>query len=252
MTPNAYLHSVIRKYRLPTGDDASVMTVSREIARELRRWAGPHLRQVVRCGSFAKGTAIHGCADIDLLLSFDSATPSDLKSLYKSVFDYLVSTKRRVRQQNVSIGVLWHGFRVDIIPAKRQPGQLHVHSLYVRKADTWIQTNVAQHVALVRKSNRAKMIVLAKIWRQCHRLDFPSIYLELSVLRALKRKGLRTFGRAFAMVLEYLADEFVDARIEDPANTNNVISDCLTKKAKEQIARVAEQCLWASCYDVVW
>ncbi|HUU90019.1 MAG TPA: nucleotidyltransferase [Phycisphaerae bacterium] len=252
MTPNAYLRSVISKYRLPTGDDAPVTAVSRQIARELRLWARPHLRQVVRCGSFAKGTAIHGCADLDLLLSFDSATPGNLRMLYGSLFNYLAGSNRRVRQQNVSIGVLWNGFRVDLIPAKRQAGQRHVHSLYVRKADTWIQTNVALHVALVRKSKRASVIILAKIWRQCHRLDFPSIYLELSVLRALKGKGFLALPRGLAMVLEYLADDFVDAQIEDPANTNNIISDCLTKKAKEEIAGVAQQCLWASCYNILW
>ena len=41
-------------------------------------------------------------------------------------------------------------------------------------------------------------------------------------------------------VLEYLRDAFVNARVADPANTNNIISDDLTLAEKTAVKRAAQ------------
>ena len=44
-------------------------------------------------------------------------------------------------------------------------------------------------------------------------------------------------------VLKFLRDEFIDRQIEDPANTNNIVSDTLTIQEKMVIAKAAGESL---------
>jgi hypothetical protein len=78
-----------------------------------------------------------------------------------------------------------------------------------------------------------------KLWRNQKNLDFPSFYLELSAIRALAGKSLPTLEQRVQAVFEYLRDSFTDARVVDPANTNNVISDDLTATEKQKISNAA-------------
>jgi hypothetical protein len=76
-----------------------------------------------------------------------------------------------------------------------------------------------------------------KIWRLCHNLDFPSFYLELTVIDALwgKPKGSNLAANV-STCLDYIRDNLETACVIDPANTNNVISDDLTAAEKKKIA----------------
>src|SRR4029077_3229366 len=128
----------------------------------------------------------------------------------------------------------------DLVPAKHQGGNSEYHSLYRRRADTWAQTNVMTHIATVSGSARLSEIRVLKLWRDQKRLDLPSFYLELTVIEALS--GARSsLSQNVWRALEYLRDRFPNARVVDPANTNNVISDDLTVSDKAKIASAAAQ-----------
>ena len=186
-------------------------------------------------------------------MSLRSDTPGTLKEIYYSLYRWLRDAGYEVRQQNVSVAVNLDGVRVDVTPARRQPRALSTHSVFVSKSGTWTQTNVHKHVGLIKNCARRPEIILAKVWRQCHGLDFPSFYLELSVLRALGGRPHRRLDRDFWRFLEYLACEFVDARIVDPSNTANVVSDTLTDEEKQAIALKARACLGATTWDrILW
>jgi hypothetical protein len=92
-----------------------------------------------------------------------------------------------------------------------------------------------------------------KVWRNLHNLEFPSFYLELSVINALK--GCMPFRLAsnIIRVLGYLSDDFVDARIEDPANSNNVVSDDLTREERLEVAKAAYSSLEERFWEqIIW
>src|SRR5205823_1399197 len=118
----------------------------------------------------------------------------------------------------------------------------------------WTQTNVATHISTVVSSGRVNEIRALKVWRKCHNLDFPSFYLELTVIDALwgKTKGTN-LARNVSTCLEYIRDNLEAACVIDPANTANIISDDLTASEKKKIAQAAaksrdepywEQVLW--------
>ena len=100
--------------------------------------------------------------------------------------------------------------------------------LYRRCADTWTKTNIVAHISHVIAAGWIPETRILKLWRNQKGLDFPSFYLELAVIRALA-PGLYKSGLANDVwkVFQFLAGDFPSARIQDPANTNNVISDDL-------------------------
>ena len=136
---------------------------------------------------------------------------------------------------------------VDLVPAKQQDATTGDHSLYKRKTDTWTKTNVQKHVQVVSQSGRLSEIRLMKLWRNQKRLGFPSFYLELAIIEALRGHALISangdFTANIVRVLTYLRDNLKTARIVDPANTNNVISDDLSQSEKALIAQAASTAL---------
>lgn len=139
-------------------------------------------------------------------------------------------------------------YSVDLVPGKRQNLLSDDHSLYRRKADTWTKTNVLTHARTVINSGRADEIRILKLWRNQKGLDFPSFYLELSVIRALAAKPLpglvsynpqSSLSQRVMAVFDYLVDSFPAVRIADPANGNNIISDDLTAQEKARISAAA-------------
>jgi hypothetical protein len=220
----------------------------------LGRRTGKQLREVRFSGSNAKGTAIRGNTDVDLFISLKSDPSNTLKEVFDSLYDRIRNNGYpNARKQHVSIHISHKGVEVDLVPAVHFGGNTEDHWLYVNRPNRErTKTNVNEHINLVKSSNRINEIILTKIWRLNHKLDFPSFYLELVVIEALKyqRDGL---ANNFMAVLEYLSISLVSARFIDPANSNNIISDDLTDIEKKAIASQAKKSkserLWES---IVW
>jgi len=242
MTADEYLNNLIVRYRVATGEGTSASSSGDAVYQVVKRWAGQYLRKGSYSGSYAKGTAIRGRTDVDIFLSLTSNTPDTLKQLFEGLHDWMTRNGYpNARKQNVSIHVVHNGNDVDLVPAVHLGGNAEDHWLYVNKANRErTKTNVNTHIDTVRSSGRINEIILAKIWRKNHGLDFPSFYLELAVIEALKykRSGI---ANNFLAVLEYLSDGFLLARFVDPANTANIISDDLTCAAKSAIADKAQE-----------
>ncbi|HEX8217836.1 MAG TPA: nucleotidyltransferase [Chloroflexia bacterium] len=188
-----------------------------------------------------KGTANSSGTDIDLFISFSSTTTNTLKELYDGVYSLMHSKGYSPRRQNVSIGLRVGNYDVDLVPAKRQSSYGNDHSLYVSRAGTWRQTNVAQHISLVANSGRQQEIRIIKLWRKQKGLEFLSFYLELTVIEALKGYRTGAVANNVMRVFDYLRDSFTNARVVDPANSNNIISDTLTATEKAAIKAAAAQ-----------
>jgi hypothetical protein len=140
-----------------------------------------------------------------------------------------------------------------LVPGKKQPGATNDHSIYKRKMGTWTKTNIYKHISHIKGCGRKNEIRAVKIWRKLHRLEFPSFYLELSVIEALKRRSLAKLSVNFGRVLEYLSDKFENASIVDPANSNNIISEDLSVAEKRHIAEMAYASFCQPSLDsVIW
>ena len=204
-------------------------------------------------GSRAKGTAITLSSDLDIFISISSASIGTLSEIYNSLYNYFNSLNIQCRKQNVSIGVNYQNKKVDLVPGKRQHNYGDDHSLYKSKQGTWTQTNITTHITTIRNSNRAVEIMSTKIWRERHNLDFPSMFLELAVIEATKNRNYGDFDNNFWEVLKWLSVNITSARIIDPANTNNIISDDLTQNEKRAIANMASVSLQKQSWqEIIW
>ncbi|HUK74008.1 MAG TPA: nucleotidyltransferase [Candidatus Bathyarchaeia archaeon] len=264
MTADQYLHGILLREAVDAGPNSPLLGVQSTLMPTLRQWAGDHLLGVYPSGSFMKGTAVRSGTDIDLFLSLSEHTNETLKEVYNKLFDCLTSAGYSPQRQNVSLNITvprtagaqapiaaaWNSeYSVDLVPGKRQNALSSDHSLYRRRADTWTKTNISTHARMVVGAGRANEIRIVKLWRNQNGLDFPSFYLELSVIRALAPKPLpgllsydpgATLAQRVMTVFDYLVDSFPAARIADPANSNNIISDDLTAHEKAKVSAAAK------------
>lgn len=253
MTADEYVKWVLTKYKVATGPGSPAYQAGQAFGPAIRAWAGANLLETKYSGSYAKGTAVRGRTDVDLFISLASNTQNTLREIYNSLFQYVQGRGFTPRRQDVSIGVTYGDVKVDLVPARKHPGHTNDHSLYRTRADTWTQTNVDRHINLVANSGRTEEIRAIKIWRQLHGVDLPSIYLELTVLDALYGRRTGQPAANTLAVLEYLRDSFVTARVVDPANTNNVISDELSYSGKLAAASAARTSLGKTRWeDIIW
>jgi hypothetical protein len=207
------------------------------------------LRGVSIAGSVAKGTNIAGDSDLDLFISFDSQA-GVLADVYTAVRDLAASAGWSPREQNVSIGTTILGLTVDLVPGRVQSGHRVWHSLYRRKAKSWVQTNVDEQIRFVRDSGRTQHIRAMKLWRRHHRVPIASFALELAVISACRnlRGGLEN---TLLECFRTFAQGFDRMRLEDPANTNNNLRDDMTDAECEQVKRAAQRALEASTWSQV-
>lgn len=251
MSADIYLQNILNREAVDTGILSPVRGVQAAIQPVIAAWAGDKLLRVIPSGSFAKVTANKTGTDIDLLISLSDQTTETLREVYNKLFNTMSGRGYNPKRQNVSVGIRVNGYGVDLVPAKLQNIFASDHSLYRRRADTWTKTNVATHIAHVSGSGRTNEIRIVKLWRDQKGLDFPSFYLELTVINALAGQYFGTLSSNVWKVFEYLRDTFFNARVVDPANTNNIISDDLTVAERSRIKAAADEALRATNWSQI-
>jgi hypothetical protein len=178
-----------------------------------------YLESIKLAGSHAKGTELRD-SDYDLFLTYSPGTPGPLSAIQQSLAD---AFHGRIR--NVSVRIEYKGLSVDLVPSRN-------NRLWQARFDTWLKTDIDKQIRYVRDSGFIDQILALKIWRRRHALKFPSFLMELAAIRAEPRN--------FRDVLHFLATGFPTARLIDPGNSNNVVSDLLTEVEKLHISRKAQ------------
>jgi hypothetical protein len=241
-----HIRMVLARHRMDTGLYSPVRSVQATIDPTLRRWGAQYIVDIRPSGSFAKGTAVHGGTDIDIFISLTSTLSVALQSIYDTLFNALSQAGYAARRQNVSIGIAVGGWKVDVTPGRRQDQYGHYHSLWSNKTSSWLQTNINEHIRVVSDSGRLNEIRLIKIWRNRFGLDWPSFYLELFVIDALKGARVGAVQGNVVTVFRAIDQSIATRRLIDPSNTNNVVSAILTTDAKAGLAVAARSALNSS------
>ena len=246
MTPeDLYLQAVINRHR--AADDDAPHRLRRQLEPFLRAWVkdsmiSPHLESVTLSGSHPKSTALRD-SDVDIFLSLSPNTPGPLTEIHASLAAHFRDSLPRPR--NVSLRIQFQNTTIDLVPARRRPNSTH-HTLWQLRFNTWLQTDVAEQTRHVRDSRLTNEIIALKLWTRRHTLKFPSFLQELVTIRAITPN--RPIAESFLRLLEFIASSFPNVRLEDPANSNNVVSDLLTPDEKFRIAIAAERSLSAHAW----
>ena len=214
--------------------------------------------RIQQSGSRAKGTAIKGKSDIDVFLAFsDPYGYFKLQEIYNLVYNELKRKYGTIRKQNVSIGLEYAGLDVDVVPARKvnslDHSRQHDYYLWSNKKQNRMLTCIQKHINLVRFSGCIDEIIIAKVWREQKKIDFPSILLELFVIEALsgEENQLNSFEQKVLCLFRYIRDNIENKRVVDPGNSGNILSDELSTAEKRAIKNAAQKVLDATYWSEV-
>jgi hypothetical protein len=141
----------------------------------------------------------------------------EMKGIFWGLFEYLTDHDLRPHARNGSIQLEIKGHTVDLIPACRDR-ESSGNVLFSKRAGAAVHTDLAQHVHLVGNSGRQQEICAVKIWRERSGLEFPSLYLELTVLHALAAERFGQLADNVLTVRRYISNRFEAAVVRDPVS----------------------------------
>ncbi len=142
-------------------------------------------------------------------------------------------------RRDVSIGLDIGGAMVDLLPAKKLSLISDIHELYSNRRGKPLTTNLGQHVLDAHAAAWQDEIRILKLWRDQNELDFPSFYLELTAISALRRRPAGALAENVWAVLGFIERLLVPRAMLDPANAANIVSDEMTSPQKRAIAVAA-------------
>lgn len=202
-------------------------------------------------GSKAKGTMIKENYDLDIVCYFPRDCERDIKDIYNDVHKklsekYSVTPKTSaLRIQKVDNNKTKLDYHIDVVPGRFVDDKKREAFLYVAQGEgSRIKTDLEKHIDFVSKSGCVDIIKLGKLWRARNNISLRTFLLELLVIECLKgSKSKDDLQSSFKKFLEYLRDSISEVRLEDPANTNNVVSDSWSDSDRQIISSKAKEAL---------
>jgi hypothetical protein len=200
-------------------------------------------------GSYAKHTMVKASYDLDLVLYFPPNSNFTVQVLYESVESRLKNRGYITDRHNVAIRLPYKGgIHVDVVPGRALDDTYLYANLFASDSSKTKQTSIKKHIDLVRKNGGYQEVIkLLKLWKIKHGLRLPTFALELATEKALAGNRGDLENRFWTMLL-YLRDFFKTARLVDPANSANIVSDELSSAVKDSVSIAASM----SCSKKTW
>lgn len=256
-----YLQQVLESYKMKHVSELMEKYIEkREIVKDAL--AGKFKYQIVtraiNSGSYAKHDAINTKFDLDVCQPFKRNAFDTLEDMADTVFDFFNEEFEDVdlaayatRKQRVSTGITFvidgDAIQMDIVVGRELIADDYIKTnrlnLYVRprllEPASTTQTNIQKHIDFVKGKNTERDIIrLLKVWKTNKNLkNIKSFFIELITIKAFERCSEVPSGiwEQLEMVLQFIRDNVKTIRLEDSANSNNVVSDTMTDYEKENL-----------------
>jgi hypothetical protein len=245
VTTEQYAASIVEKYQVIPGVGSPPHRAADALMPALKEWANQYLLGITLSGAYAHNTAISLSSSVDVLVALSPIPDMEMKAVFWNLFEFLTNHNFKAHTRQVSMQVESKGLKVDVIPMYRDKVGCLLHN---KRSETAVRTDPARHVQLVASSGRTQEICALKIWRERNGLTFPSLYLELTVLKALEAQRFGQLSDNVLAVLRCIASRFEQAVVRDPANAENIVSGDLSLEEKKAVAKAAHDAL----YDEEW
>ncbi|MHA2009719.1 MAG: hypothetical protein ACXADW_05980 [Candidatus Hodarchaeales archaeon] len=252
MTNESYLREIL--------DGQNLTEYQKRNLRELRDKIERQLRSGIRGtpkayygGSYAKNTMIKASYDLDLVLYWSSDSPYSLESLYRAAEGVLDRNWRTVKRKKVGLELPFEGdFHIDVIPGKFSSKDENYAYLYNNNTGGRFRTSIYVQVDYVKKSGRQDAIRLMKLWKKIKKVPIKTFILESCIIEGCKGLDRSKLEPQLLTAFRYLCDNIQNVRIVDPSNSNNVISDDLSREQKNRVRNLAIQAIEAQYWRQVF
>jgi len=236
-----YLSGILAREAIDRATSSRLVRVGEKIATLCDRLSHDDIIEVTLGGGYEKGLANRSGSRADYLVWFNTRSGRRIGDIYESMVEGIERVGLMPYRRDVGIAVDAGDMMVDIVPVKRLSMISDIHELHSVRRGRPITTNLHQHVLDAHGSGWQAEIRLVKLWRDQNRLDFPSFYLELATIAALRRRPAGALADNVWAVLGFLERLLVPRAMLDPANAANIVSDELTAAQKRAIATAAAQ-----------
>jgi len=209
----------------------------------------PSIRQA---GSLAKDTMIRESYDADVTCYFDHGEEDagkTLKEIYESVEEALqgsYNVERKASALRVRDPEDWStDLHVDVVPGRfigDEKTDVNLHRTTPEKES--LKTNLQVHVDHIKGSGVVPAIRLQKLWKARNGLDSAKTFvLELLVVKLLAKKKKLGLDEQLKHVWTEFRDNADNLSVEDPANSNNDLTEVLDA-CRGLLAAAASTALW--------
>ena len=250
----SYLEQILQRQRLPAQSESTLRRLRDELEAVLRgNWKTGDPRFYYG-GSFGKRTMIRESFDLDLVVYFPQTNQFTVRAFYEGVEKRLKERGYVTHRHNVAIRLPYDdGFHIDVVPGRSMDNDYKYANLYSSEQETTKQTSIKIHIEHIRNGGHQEIIKLMKLWRLRHGVAIGSFVLEIAIGQALYNCRATSLEERMLRVIEYLRDSFPSARLVDPANSNNVVSEDVSRADKEAVRNAARksraQTSWSA---IVW
>lgn len=239
VTASEYLRAILAREAVDRGSGARLTPIDSKIEALCTAWGGRHIVEVVPGGGFEKGMANRSGISMDYVVWIHTQSDRRIPEVYESMFSAFGRLGLAPMRRSVTLALDLGSVVVDLLPAKRLSMISDIHEIYSARRGLAITTNLNQHVLDSHDANRQDEIRILKLWRDQNGLDFPSFYVELATVAALRRRPAGALADNVWAVLGFLERLLVPRAMLDPANAANIVSDELTAPQKRSIAMAA-------------
>ena len=252
MTNESYLREILDGQDLTENQKRNIRELRDKIEGQLRNGI-KGTPKAYYGGSYAKNTMIKASYDLDIVLYWPSDSPYSLESLYRAAEGVLNRNWRTVRKKKVGLELPFEGdFHIDVIPGKFSSKDENYAYLYNNKTGGRFQTSIYIQVDYVNKSGRQDVIRLMKLWKKRKNVPIKTFILESCIIEGCKGIDRTKLESQLLAAFNYLRDSIQNVRIEDPSNSNNIISDDLSKEQKNRVRNLARQAIEVQYWNQVF
>jgi hypothetical protein len=250
MTNQEYLQDLLNRQVLTVADEGLLRRVRNSIESRLENLAGTH--RFYYAGSYGKKTVIREKYDLDIVMYWSCDCGYTLSDIYNAVGSEL--QKEWIAHPKT---VAWtlpfdNGMNIDVVPGRAIDDTYRFANLYRRDVGTSLKTSIKVHIETIKDSGRRSAIRLMKLWKIRNNVPFKSFVLEQMTISGARSSSLSELEPQLIAALTYVRDSIETARIIDPANSNNIISDSIQPWEKSVIKLQAQTALDARTWNQVF
>ncbi len=239
MDNEGFLRDVLTSQDLTYNQLDNLKNLRETIAQQIRDAIGgaPY---IYYGGSYKKETMIKAAYDLDVVIHWRPDFGYDLESLYELTRRTLQQNWRNVRQKRFGWQIHFDGdFHIDVIPGKFSSTDGRYAYLFNSDRQGRFQTSIQIQSEFVLDSRRQDAIRLMKLWKVRKDVPIKSFILEQLVIKGCSGLSREFLEPQLSDALKFIADNILSIRLEDPANSNNIITEDLTIEQKYRIRNLA-------------